>query len=303
MKVWPSRTRLYVLSAVLLALSTVAFALHRHELRQSLRALRRPTPVADGPRLVAGVPRSAGCEAKPLVAVPRGDLFALPGGRRFTLFGPREARPEAPAPLVVVLHGWGDDGAHFADWFAMHDHVDAAAFVLYPDSDGSWDVRERRDVETVDRMVAAVAARHCIDPARLYAFGFSWGGKLASLLACEAQTPFAAVGIGDSSYHSHARSCAPANVFVTVRTHDHDEQPAWGKDGARRWATTNRCAPDPVPMKVGQGCVEYPRCETGKRVVLCEDAFFDPSWPAAWNHTVRPDFQRLAWSFFDGKLR
>ncbi len=296
-------TRTLLLLAVLAVLSGVALMLHRHEIRGTIYGYRKGTPASDGPPLVRDAVRSTGCDASTRSASPRGELFALPDGRKFTVHGPRRSAPDRALPLLVVLHGWGDDGNHFADWFAMHEHVGDGAFTVYPDADGAWDVNGDRDVEVVDRIVRAVASRQCIDPSRLFAFGFSWGGRLASNVACAGRTPFRAVAVGDSSYHTRPGTCRPSNVFVTVRTHDDDERPEGGKAGARRWAENGHCSPTAAPLAPGLGCVEYPGCADGKRVVLCEDDFFDPSWPKAWNHTVRPEHQDLAWRFFTGELR
>lgn len=276
----------------------LTLALHRHELRRTILSLRRATPVAEAPPVTTAGP-SAGCLAP--AAAPDNELFSLPDGRRFVVYLPR-ARGTGPAPLVVGLHGWGDDALHFADWFPLHDHVAPEAFVVYPDAEGRWDVRAEGDVVFVARVVAAVAARHCIDTSRLYAFGFSWGGRLASNLACAGRTPFRAVALGDASYHGRTGPCAPTDVFVTVRTHDQDERPESGRDAADRWAATNRCEAKATPLAGAPTCAEHRSCATGKRVVLCEDAFFDPSWPKEWNHTVRTPYVELAARFFAGKL-
>lgn len=293
------RRRTAFLFGVLVALSVLAWRLHGRELR---RTLRPATRILFAPHWAArdGV-RAPGCAAAS--PIPHGDTFELPDKRRFHVFGPAR-EPAAPAPLVLVFHGIGDDGKHFADWFEMHTQVGEEAFTVYPDADGYWDIRGDKEDTFVERIVSAMGARHCIDPSRIFAFGFSWGGKLVSHLACSHATSLRAAGIGDASYHPYSDpgSCRPTDVFVTVRTHDDDEKPEWGRDAAKRWAENGRCAAEPIAVANERTCKTWPGCEGGHRVVLCEDDFFDPSWPKEWNHTVRKESLALAWKFFTRTL-
>ncbi len=292
--------RTAILFGVLVVLCVLAWRLHGRELRRTLRTATR-VPYAPHWAARDGV-RAPGCtHGSP---IPHDETFELPDERRFHVFGPRSGSAEpTPAPLLLVFHGIGDDGKHFADWFEMHTQVGEAAFTVYPDADGAWDLHGEKEPAFVEQIVSVMGERHCIDPSRIFAFGFSWGGKLVSHLACRRDTPLRAAGIGDASYHPYGPgSCAPMDVFVTVRTHDDDEKPEWGKDAAKRWAENGRCAAEPVAVPNERGCTTWPGCEGGHRVVLCEDSFFDPSWPKEWNHTVRKESLALAWRFFTRTL-
>lgn len=296
------RRSVIVLGAVglVVALSLLAWRRWGRRIRGLVEA---PVRIEDAPLAPVTARRSTGCE-RGVPSSADGVRLALPDGVRVLVHGPRRADTAEALPLVLVFHGYGDDAVHFASWLPVHEHVGEAAFTAYPDVQADWDIRGTRDVRRVERLVAALEARYCLDPSRVYAFGFSWGGKLVSRLACS-PSPIRAFAIGDASYHGADphETCPPQDVFVTVRTHDTDERPERGRDAAKAWAAHAHCRGEPSASQVTPSCRSFQGCDGGKRVVLCEDGFFDPSWPTAWNHTVLPASLDLAWSFFDGRLR
>ncbi len=111
------------------------------------------------------------------------------------------ADPSEPAPLVIVLHGTGGNGAGIADYSGF-DAVGERErlLVVYPDAlDMQWaDGRPGKngveDVAFVSRMIDALSVTLTIDTDRVYVFGFSSGGTMAQRLACAMPERLAAVG-------------------------------------------------------------------------------------------------------------
>lgn len=100
------------------------------------------------------------------------------------------------APLVVLLHGCGQDPTAFAAGAGWLDLADRLGFLLLlPEQRAennrhrcfNWfrpdDVRrERGEAASIREMIAAVAARHETDPERQFVAGLSAGGAMAVAL-------------------------------------------------------------------------------------------------------------------------
>jgi polyhydroxybutyrate depolymerase len=131
--------------------------------------------------------------------------------RNYIVFAPAVTTPlaasKAPLPLVVILHGLGAtplfeaERTNFAPLASRNQAV-----VVYPAGvDQEWNVGNGcctrpkakvpnvNDVAFVSAVVASAEATYSIDPTRVYLVGYSAGGKLASKIACEGGSPFAAV--------------------------------------------------------------------------------------------------------------
>lgn len=119
--------------------------------------------------------------------------------RTYRLFVPQgfEGRPRLP--LVLDLHGSGGtaaDQARTSGFETLAAREGIVVATLQADGD-RWNVpvtdARADDVAYVSDVIDHVAARVCTDLARVYAAGFSGGGRMASLLACRLNTRIAAV--------------------------------------------------------------------------------------------------------------
>lgn len=157
-------------------------------------------------------------------------------GRPVRVWVPRGYRAEAPAPLVLMLHGCGQDPDDFARGTGMDDVADAAgALVLYPAQTASanalrcWNWAEAshqsRDAGEPAALAAAVAEAgraYAVDPRRVYVAGFSAGAAMAVILGATHPDVFAAVGV-----HSGLEFAAASNAFAglaAMRTGGPDPQ-------------------------------------------------------------------------------
>jgi polyhydroxybutyrate depolymerase len=165
---------------------------------------------------------SAGGHEVQVVSLAVGDRT-----RHYRLFVP-PARTSGPRPLLVALHPLNGSAARFEQTSGLdRGAATDGVVVAYPDGLGrSWDagtccgyaVRHRvDDVGFVARVVADVARRVSIDPARVAVTGFSNGALMSYRLACERPDLFrAAVAVAGDMI---APRCAPARPVALLHVH------------------------------------------------------------------------------------
>ena len=93
-------------------------------------------------------------------------------------------------PLVINLHGEGDNAQDQMDWTAMNVIAEREGFiVVYPEGvDGTWNTSlqgEIDDVGFINELLDEIVSKYPVDNDRIYVCGFSTGGIMASTLAAE----------------------------------------------------------------------------------------------------------------------
>jgi phospholipase/carboxylesterase len=135
--------------------------------------------------------------------------LGLAEGRDGLLYVPRSYDPEAPAPLVVMLHGAGGGASRtIAPLTAL---AEARGLILLaPDSRGrTWDVvlgGYGPDVAFIDRALAHVFERYTVSPERLALAGFSDGASYAL-----------SIGIMNGALFSHIIAFSPGFSVPVVQ--------------------------------------------------------------------------------------
>ena len=123
------------------------------------------------------------------------------GGRQRTyrLFVPPGYDGRRRLPLVLDLHGSGGNAAGQARTSGFEAVAAAEAFLVATlDAEGArWNVPVQPgradDVAYASDVIDHVAARACTDQTRVYATGFSGGGRMSSLLGCRLTSRLAAI--------------------------------------------------------------------------------------------------------------
>jgi polyhydroxybutyrate depolymerase len=137
------------------------------------------------------VPHASGVQEQRLVSGGR--------DRTYRLFVPAGYDGRTRLPLVLDLHGSGGSSAGQARNSRFEDLAAREAFAVatLQAEDARWNVpvaAERADdVAYVRDVIDHVAAQLCIDRARVYATGFSGGGRMSSLLGCRLNDRIAAI--------------------------------------------------------------------------------------------------------------
>ena len=134
-----------------------------------------------------------------------------------------EAVPSQSRPLIVMLHGCEQDATAFAQGTRMNQLAERAGVaVLYPQQSitthpqrcwkwyDSATQHGAGDARLISAMVEMVAARHAIDPARVYVCGISAGAAMAQIVALRHPNLFAAVGLHSGPVFGAARGAIGA---------------------------------------------------------------------------------------------
>lgn len=115
--------------------------------------------------------------------------------RNYRYYVPSNYTGNKPVPLVLVLHGMGDNGSSMQNWSGFDDVADTAGFIaVYPNALTSpggtaWNCglpynNTVDDVGFISRMLDSIITYVNIDTTRIFSTGFSRGAFMSSWLAC-----------------------------------------------------------------------------------------------------------------------
>jgi poly(hydroxyalkanoate) depolymerase family esterase len=240
------------------------------------------------------------------------------GQRRYHLFKPGGAMASHGLPLMVMLHGCGQDARSFASSTRMNRLASAAGFmVLYPEQDRSANVqacwnwfdtrsgRAQKEAASILAVVDHICTTQPVDRQGIVLTGMSAGASMAALLALQSPERFLAVamhsGVGPGMAASTATALAamrgqlprgapglvappvglPA-LLVIQGSRDTVVVPANGALAVQRWGASlnaRRAAPR-VVRRGARYAVTLNEWKVGERVVatLAEVAGLGHAW-------------------------
>ncbi|MDB5947594.1 MAG: phospholipase/Carboxylesterase family protein [Ramlibacter sp.] len=195
-------------------------ALARNSLRASLPSagiglkgrLEKPRPPAGEGDWIAGI------------------AIGSPGARRYRLYRPPDLQSSERLPLLVMLHGCGQDAKSFAQSTRMNRIAARERFlVLYPEQDrlangqGCWNWFDSRggraagEAQLIMTAVDQVCLLYRADRSRVAVAGLSAGASMAALLATRHPERFKAVVMHSGVAPSAANSTASALAAMRGR--------------------------------------------------------------------------------------
>ena len=189
-----------------------------------------PTTSSTAPALAIIEARpSDGCgSATPATAAKRERRTIDVGGteRWYLRSVPAAHDGEAPLPLVVELHGLAEGAAIAAEMSQLDALGDEEGFLsVFPHGSGEpvrWDQSidddtPNADLAFIDAMLDEVSAGLCVDEARIYVTGLSYGAIMSSTLGCVRADRFAA--LAPVSGIERPDGCAPARPVPVLSFH------------------------------------------------------------------------------------
>ncbi len=203
-----------------------------------------------------------------------------------------------PIPLVLNFHGATMTAALQQRTTGMDAKADEAGFVVvYPEgADRSWNAgaccggaasNNVDDVGFARALVAYTRERVCVDPKRIYATGFSNGGRMSYRLGCEAADLFAAIApvAGTKSFPDLENSpgCAPERPIPLLDIMGSVDSRIAAQPGQiAEWREFNGCTDAEAEETYREGqhaCYSYQRCTAGTSVTYCVVDGLGHAWP------------------------
>jgi polyhydroxybutyrate depolymerase len=250
--------------------------------------------------------------------------------RTYYLHTPPSYQPNHPMPLVLALHGSGEQGKEMAAQTGLNDLADRQGFiVVYPDGlNKKWNVSgiaPEDNVQFVHALVTHLSQIRAVDPQRIYAVGLSNGGILVQKLACENPSQFAAFATVAASlpaqFKSHCQTQTPVSMLMINSTTD----PVVPWDGGESpqirvgrnlsippvsevidfWRQHNGCSAKADTKELSDNRVQvqsYQNCQAGSSVTLIELNGGGHIWPGGgYGQSQFLDATKTVWNFFQGR--
>jgi polyhydroxybutyrate depolymerase len=183
---------------------------------------------------LSGAPTSASSPTQSAVVSVQPDEIVEVGDRQATVHMPPGAG-SAPAPLILLLHGYGSSASEHRSYFGFDREASTKGVVLaYPegtrDRDGNrfWNATEAccdfhgSDVDDVAYLVELaeeIGKATPIDPKRVYLVGHSNGGFMSYRMACEQAARVAAIVSLAGATYDDEQTCAPSEPVAVLQIH------------------------------------------------------------------------------------
>lgn len=225
--------------------------------------------------------------------------FSYNGSERIYLLRiPLGLDPTQPAPLVFIFHGMGEKARDMykAGFNSVADQENI--ILVYPE------LVSHTSTDFIKKILLDLSDFVNIDPSRIYAMGFSLGGKLAYHVACEMSDTFAAfaavsgMAICETSHNSEIAVSiihihGLGDDLVPYETGKYGMPPV--EETIAYWVQFNKCAISPQVEKTGKiAHTMYSQCRDGAVIELYTIDGLGHKVPAQELPAAR-----IIWEFFE----
>jgi len=186
------------------------------------------------PSLVTTMVQTRGCGKLPSIPAGTSASQTLEVGghrRQYRLHLPVTYDPWRPSALVLAFHGHGSSAALFEQLTRFSALADSKGFIAVfpqgavgPDGRTGWNTSRAKDPTLndllfVSDLLSRLQSQLCVDPARVYAAGFSNGGGFTAVLACRFAGRIAAFASVSGEYYPQPGGCDPARPVPILEIH------------------------------------------------------------------------------------
>jgi len=197
--------------------------------------------------------------------------------RKYYVQLPKNYSASTPYRLVFQFHPWGGTAEQALTMYGLSSGLADSIFVtpqgLDAGSNGpGWANTDGQDIAFTKAMLADVEGKYCVDRARIFSVGFSYGGMMSFALGCEMSDTFRAIAPMSGALYSDP-SCKGTGPHVAM----------WGSHGLNdtvvpidngraardKILKENHCGTTTTPVDPSP-CVKYQGCDPGYDVTWCE---------------------------------
>jgi poly(3-hydroxybutyrate) depolymerase len=220
---------------------------------------------------------SPGCSATTAPAGGTATIDVSGTSREYILTLPANYDPRHPYPLLFAFHGGMYDdqwvvsggapqtGPYYGIQAAAHD----TAILVAPNAlSGSWTNSNGRDIAFVNAMVSRFESQLCVDEARIFATGFSFGAIMTIAVGCNASSTFRAIAAMSGEIMNGCPDTRPMPYWASHGMSDPTINISNGQAARDTYIQRNHCTTQTTAGSPA-GCVNYQGCDPGYPVIWC----------------------------------
>jgi polyhydroxybutyrate depolymerase len=254
---------------------------------------------AGGATGTGGATPSSGCGTATTLQNGRASIDVSGTSREYILALPSGYDANHPYRLIFGFHWSGGVAMDVASgtiiggpYYGLQSRSAGSAIFVAPEGlNMGWANTGGADIAFVKAMVAYFEANLCIDQARIFSTGFSYGGMMSDEIGTEMGDVFRAIApMSDACYSGGCKASNNHPIAVWMAHGDNDTVVplADGMTALNKFLTKNGCGTQTTPVSPSP-CVQYQGCMTGYPVTWCEFSGGHMPWSPA------PD---ALWAFF-----
>jgi poly(3-hydroxybutyrate) depolymerase len=234
----------------------------------------------------SGAVSSAGCGRTPVLTSGKHTITSGGQSRSFIIRIPDSYDNKLPHRLVFAYHwlggteedvdGGGSSGFTWS-YYGMREQAGSSTIFVAPQGiSNGWGNGNNSDVIFTDDMLNQIAGDLCVDTARVFAMGFSYGGGMSKALGCQRPKVFRAVAVYSGadflSGGCDGSTTSPIAYIGLHSIHDGTNDFTSGVAIRDRFVRNDGCMPQTPPGPVGltHVCTTYQGCKSGFPVEWCE---------------------------------
>jgi poly(3-hydroxybutyrate) depolymerase len=182
-----------------------------------------------------------------------------------------------PYPIIFQFHPWGGTAEQALTMYGISKGIPDAIYItpqgLQAGSNGAgWANTNGQDIAFTKAMLADVQGKYCVDNARIFSTGFSYGGMMSFAIGCEMGDVFRAIAPMSGALYSDTTCKGTGHAVAMWGSHGTSDSVvpiADGRAARDKILKENHCGTQTTPVDPSP-CVSYQGCDEGYPVTWCE---------------------------------
>jgi predicted esterase len=179
-------------------------------------------------------------------------------------------------PVIFQFHPMGGSAEQALTMYRISTGLPDAIYVtpqgLSSGGSTGWANSNGQDIAFTKAMLADVQAKYCVDSARIFSTGFSYGGMMSFAVGCEMSDVFRAIAPMSGALYSDFNCKGTGHAIAMWGSHGLSDTVvpiADGRAARDKILKQNHCGSETTPIDPSP-CVSYQGCDSGYPVTWCE---------------------------------